>query len=143
MRHAETHLKLHQLFNERQFDDMDAYVGEQYAYIDHARGITMHSLDEFKDWMREWTTAFSDAHVLGESFVEGENVSVAYFHGRGENDGPMGSLPATRRQMDIPFCETLRYDQQGRVIGGEVYYDQLGILTQLGHIESSKLTGTA
>lgn len=135
MGNAETHQKLHELFNERRFDEMDQYIGDEYAYIDHARGLTMHSLDEFKDWMREWTAAFSNARVIGASFVDGDNFSVAYFHGRGDNDGPLGPKPATGRSMDVPFCETMRFDPQGKVIGGEVYYDQLSMLVQLGHIE--------
>ncbi|SDP35040.1 hypothetical protein SAMN04487905_103310 [Actinopolyspora xinjiangensis] len=68
---------------------------------------------------------------------------MAYFHGRGDNNGPMGALSPTGRRMDVPFRENPRYDTRGRVIGCEMYYDQLGILTQLGDPESSKLTGAS
>ena len=37
--------------------------------------------------------------------------------------------------MDVPFCEIFRYNADGKVESGEIYYDQLSIMTQLGHIE--------
>jgi hypothetical protein len=141
MGHEDTHKQLHELFDQRRFDEFDQYVAEPFAYIDHPRRLTLHTLDEFKAWLREWTTAFSNAQLLGASYVGGANFSVAYFHGRGENDGPLGSLGATGHAMDMPFCETLRYDPDGKIIGGEVYYDRLTMLVQLGHIEQSAMTG--
>lgn len=135
MSNADTHRTLHELFNERRFDEFDSYMGADYAYIDHPRRTTVHSLDEFKAWLGEWTTSFSNAQIIGASYVEGNNFSVAYFHGRGDNDGRLGPFEATNRAMDMPFCETLRYDADGRCIGGEVYYDQMTMLMQLGHIE--------
>jgi ketosteroid isomerase-like protein len=56
--------------------------------------------------------------------------------GRGTNDGPMGPGNAvTGKRMDMPFCEILRV-QDGRVVSGEIFYDQLTMLTQLGLAEA-------
>jgi ketosteroid isomerase-like protein len=56
--------------------------------------------------------------------------------GRGTNDGPMGPGKAvTGKRMDMPFCEILRV-QDGRVVSGEMFYDQLTMLTQLGLAEA-------
>ncbi|GAA4859046.1 hypothetical protein GCM10025787_49590 [Saccharopolyspora rosea] len=132
MNHQDTHRALHEMFNERRLDEIDHHVGPEFAYIDHPHRHTLHTLAEFKAWLGEWIAGFSNARVIGASYVVGPNFSVAYFHGRGENDGPLGDHPATGRPMDMPFCETLRYDQHGRVIGGEVYYDRMTMLMQLG-----------
>ncbi|MER5391281.1 nuclear transport factor 2 family protein [Saccharopolyspora sp. NPDC002686] len=138
MRNQDTHRKLHELFNERELDEIDHYIGADFAYIDHPRRGTMHTLAQFKEWLGEWISAFSDARVIGASYVDGPGFSVAYFHGRGLNDGKLRRHAATGRQMDAAFCETLRYDQHGRAIGGEVYYDQLTLLAQLGLLEEVK-----
>ena len=57
--------------------------------------------------------------------------------GRGVNDGALGPLPATGREIDLPFCEIFGFDDEGQIVSGNIYYDQLTMMTQLGHIEPS------
>lgn len=55
---------------------------------------------------------------------------------RGTNDGPMGPAHAiTGKRTDMAYCEILRV-QNGRVTSGEIFYDQLTMLTQLGLAEA-------
>ena len=63
-----------------------------------------------------------------------EDRSIAQFDGVGTNDGPLDSLPATGRTMNLPFCEIMTYDRDGRIVRGELYYDQVSLLVQLGHM---------
>jgi SnoaL-like polyketide cyclase len=135
MGHKETHALLHGYFNERQFDRMDEHMRESMTYEDVPRGLTMKSRDEFKDWLRDWATAFSDARVDAASYSGGDDFSLARFRGRGRNDGPMGPLPATNRDMDNPFWEILEYDADGKVVSAAIHYDQVTLLSQLGHIQ--------
>ncbi len=142
MKFDETHRLLHDMFNSRDFDSMDEHMRDDAPYTDQARGITTHSVAQFKDYLRGWTTAFSDARVTAASYVTGDGFSVCFFHGTGNNDGPIGTMSATGRTMDVPFCEALRFDAEGKVLGGELYYDQLSMLTQLGHIEQPARAAT-
>jgi hypothetical protein len=32
----------------------------------------------------------------------------------------------------LPLCELWHFDADGRVVGGDLYYDQVSLLTQLG-----------
>ena len=41
------------------------------------------------------------------------------------------------------MCEITRFDEQGRIVGGEIYYDQLTMLTQLGHMRAAEETAPA
>jgi len=59
---------------------------------------------------------------------------VAGFRARGTNSGPLGSVPARHRRMDVAFCEVLRYDAEGRVASGELYYDAMSAMVRLGHL---------
>jgi len=104
------------------------------AAAGQARGITVSSADEFKDWLRAWFTSFSDARPDEARYLEGNDFTLALFQGRGINDGPLGELPPTNRQMDLPFAELLEYDADGKVRYGAIYYDQVTMLTQLGHM---------
>lgn len=134
MGHADTHRRLHELFNARDFDGMDQHLGEGIVYEDVPRGLTMKNREEFKDWVRDWPKAFSDARVEEASYLDGPTFSLARFRGRGVNDGAFGPMPATGKQMDNPFWELFEYDADGRAVGGGIHYDQVTILTQLGHI---------
>ena len=39
------------------------------------------------------------------------------------------------RRISLPFCEICQLDKQRRVLSAGCYYDQYGLLTQLGHIQ--------
>jgi hypothetical protein len=134
MGHADTHRKLHELFNERNLDAFDDYIGASFSYDDRPRGLTVKSADEFKEWLRGWFASFSDAIPGDPRYLEGADFSLSLFHGRGTNDGMLGDLPPSHQRMDLPFAEVLRYDADGKVTGGEIYYDQVTMLTQLGHM---------
>lgn len=135
MPNAETHRRLHDLFNRRNWDAMDEHMREDMAYTDMPRGITMKSLGGFKGWLGEWTTGFSDAAVTNVQYLDGQDFTVARFQGQGTNDGELGQFGASGERMDMPFCEILHYDTDGRVESGEIYYDQMTMMTQLGHAE--------
>ncbi len=53
----------------------------------------------------------------------------------GTNTGAFGPFPATGRSVSLPWINVLRFDSDGRIIGGGAYYDQLTVMTQLGHME--------
>src|SRR4051812_49001285 len=110
MGHSETHRRLHGRFNDREFDKMDADVRADVMFEDVARQLTMKNLDEFKDWLREWATGFSDAQVASAEYLEGPDFSMAKFRGVGMNDGQMGPLPPTQRRMDVALWELLHFD---------------------------------
>src|SRR6266540_3865901 len=47
------------------------------------------------------------------------------------HDGLLGPFPATGRQFALPLCEMWHFDASGLVVGGDLYYDQVSLLTQL------------
>jgi hypothetical protein len=46
----------------------------------------------------------SNATVTEPVYIDGGDVVVAQFIGTGTSDGPLGPLPATGKQMKLPFC---------------------------------------
>jgi hypothetical protein len=135
MGHADTHRRLHELTGAQQFEQMRAYLRDDLVFEDTARNVTTKTFPEFMDWLGGWFVAFSDARPEDSTYLEGPDFSVSVFHGRGTNDGPLGSFPATGRSLDLLFCELLHYDADGRVSSGQMFYDQLTMLTQLGLAE--------
>ena len=133
MGHSDTHRTLHDLFNARRYDEIEAYLAPGFMYEDLSRSLTVKTPGEFTDYLRGWVTALSDATVGSPQYAEGPDHSVCTFHGRGVNDGELGPFAPSGRPMDLVFCEVLHYAADGTVLSGELHYDQLTLLTQLGH----------
>lgn len=125
----------HQAFNRRDFDAILGMLADGFVYHDRARGIDFSGSDEFKEFLSGWAQAFSDSRIENATYIEAGDKVIAQFTGRGTNDGPFGQLPPTNKQMTMEMCEVTQFDDQGRMIGGDIYYDQLTMLVQLGHAQ--------
>ncbi|HEY0617031.1 MAG TPA: ester cyclase, partial [Kribbella sp.] len=67
-------------------------------------------------------------------YLESGDWTISRFQGQGVNDGPLGDLPATGRQLDLPFCELVRW-QDDKSMEVAIYYDTGSIMVQLGHMD--------
>ena len=85
--------------------------------------------------MQGWAAGFSNAEVSEPTYLDPGDTVVGQFVVRGVNDGPLGPLPSTGREMNVHFCEFMRFNEQGQVVSGDIYYDQLSLMAQLGHIK--------
>jgi steroid delta-isomerase-like uncharacterized protein len=131
-RNIETHRAGHEAFNRRDFGAMVQEYTERICWVDHPRGVTFRTPQEFKDdFLEGWIQASSDCQVTDARYTDAGDMVVARFTARGTNDGPLGSFPATGKEWTLPLCEMWHFDTKGRVVGGEIYYDQVSLLTQL------------
>ena len=133
MSNADTHRELHDLFNGRDLDALAKRLAESFSYHDRPRNLTLDG-EEFIAWLGEWISSL-DGRCTQSTYLDAGDTSVARFVGSGVNNGPMGPFPPTGRSVQFPVCELLTYDADGNVTGGEIYYDQVTILSQLGHID--------
>jgi steroid delta-isomerase-like uncharacterized protein len=132
---VDVHRAAHEAFNSRDWDAMRALTASDVVYSDHARGLTVRGVDDFLGWVQEWSTGMSDARVEEPQYLDAGTHSVCQFQGRGVNDGPMGPANATGRPLDLAFCEIVRVDGD-RIAGGDMYYDAMTMLAQLGVVEA-------
>ena len=127
--------KGHAGFNSRDFDAVADLLADGFVYHDHSRGIEFRGRDEFKAFMSEWVKIYSDCRIENPAYIDGGNKVVAQFTARGTNDGPFGQLPPTNKQVTMDMCEIMQFDDQGKIVAGDIYYDQLSMLMQLGHVQ--------
>jgi len=69
---------------------------------------------------------------LPPALDEGTRLTISKFTLSGTNDRPYQGHPATGRRFSADAAEILRWDKDGKVVGGDLYYDRLGVLLQLG-----------
>lgn len=135
-KNAEAHRVALEAWNRRDFDARVSTLADNFTYENRAEGRTVTSRNEFKAWIEDWAKALPDGKITETSYIEGDDVSVAICMMRGTNDGPFDAFPPTARKVQFPFCEIMRYDQAGRVLSGEIFFDLLSVMVQLGHVQS-------
>jgi steroid delta-isomerase-like uncharacterized protein len=130
---VEAHRAGHEAFNRRDFAAMTGRYAETIAWTDHAQGRTFRTPREFRDdFLAGWVMSSRDIRVTDPRYVDAGQTVVCTFTAAGTHDGPLGPFPATGKEFALPLCEMWHFDSSGRVVGGDLYYDQVSLLTQLG-----------
>jgi steroid delta-isomerase-like uncharacterized protein len=130
---VETHRAGHDAFNRRDFEAMTNRYADSISWTDRARGLTFRTPQEFKDdFLAGWVGASSDIRITGPRYTDAGQMVVCTFTVAGTHDGPLGPFPATGKEFALALCEMWHFDSSGRVVGGDLYYDQLSLLMQLG-----------
>jgi predicted ester cyclase len=128
------HRAVHLAFNRRDLDEVARHVRPGAEFTDHARRRTVTAPVGLLDMLRGWIIAFPNAVIDAPSYINGGDYTVAKFHLRGVNRGPLGSIPSSGRRVDIAICEVLHFDSRDRIVAGDLYYDALGTMVQLGYL---------
>ena len=130
---VERHRAAHEAFNRRDFEAMTSHYADRIRWTDRARGLTFQTPPEFREqFLAGWVQSSSDIKIADPSYLDGGEASVATFTVTGTHDGPLGPFPATGKPFSLALCELWRFDPDGRVVGGDLYYDQVSLLMQLG-----------
>jgi steroid delta-isomerase-like uncharacterized protein len=132
---VDVHRAAHDAFNRRDWEKIRAMAAPDLVYDDHPRNLTIQGPDDFIGWLQGWVTGMSDARPDEPRYLDAGTHSIAMFRGRGVNDGPMGPANATGKSIDVPFCEIVRVED-GRIAGGDIYYDAMTMFAQLGVVEA-------
>jgi len=134
-RNATTALDQVDSFNQRDFDTQVSGYADEFTMTDHARGITLRSKEEVKDWMQDWIAASSDSKVSVVEVIDAGDVVVSVLDMTGMNDGPLGPMPASGRRFSTRGIQILHFDKAGRIVAHDNFFDQLSIMVQLGFAE--------
>jgi steroid delta-isomerase-like uncharacterized protein len=130
---VETHRAGHEAFNQRDFEAMTKHYADSIGWTDHSQGWTFTTRQEFKDdFLLGWIQTSSDIRITDPHYIDAGQTVVCTFNVVGTHDGPLGPFPATGKQFALPLCEMWHFDSSGQVVGGDLYYDQVSLLTQLG-----------
>jgi steroid delta-isomerase-like uncharacterized protein len=132
-RNVETYRAAHQAFNRRDFEIMTEGYADSITWTDHAQGRTFTTPHEFRtDFLPAWVAASSDIRITAPRYIDAGQTVICTFTVAGTHDGPLGAFPATGKEFALALCEMWHFDPVGRVVGGDLYYDQVSLLMQLG-----------
>jgi steroid delta-isomerase-like uncharacterized protein len=132
-KNVDTYRVGHEAFNQRDFAAMTSMYADGITWTDHAQGRTFRTTQEFRDdFLANWVRASSDIRITDPRYIDAGQTVVSQFTAVGTQDGPLGPVPATGERFALALCEMWHFDPTGRVVGGDLYYDQLSLLVQLG-----------
>ncbi|MGH3874226.1 MAG: ester cyclase [Pseudonocardiaceae bacterium] len=126
----------HQAFNHRDWTAAVQDFAPEAEYTDQARAVVLKGPQQLVDYLRaNWVASFSDAAITQVDYIDAGDQVIAQFTGTGTNDGAFGPMPRTGRRISAQFCEVIRFNATGQIISGNLYYDLVTVLVQLGHME--------
>jgi steroid delta-isomerase-like uncharacterized protein len=132
-RNVQTYRAGHEAFNQRDFEAMTEHYADSITWTDHPQGRTFRKPLEFRDdFLPGWVVASPDIRITDPRYIDAGQTVVCTFTATGTHDGPLGVFPATGKEFALALCEMWHFDHGGRVVGGDLYYDQVSLLTQLG-----------
>ena len=131
-RNVETYRAGHEAFNRRDFEAMTGRYADSISWTDHAQERTSgrpRSSGRLPDRLGR---GLLDIRITGARYLDADRTVVCTFTVAGRQDGPLGPFPATGKQFALPLCEMWHFDSAGQVVGGDLYYDQVSLLTHFG-----------
>jgi steroid delta-isomerase-like uncharacterized protein len=118
--------------NTRDIDGFRELLHPDYAYRG-ADGIEQKGPDVGVGVVEMFTTAFPDLTLaLKNQYTDGD-VSVIEFVATGTHQAELEGIPATGKSIRVNVVDVVTV-RDGKIIGEREYYDQLGMMQQLGVI---------
>lgn len=122
--------------------DLDAALAvcvEDLEVIDPGMGH-VRGRDRFREYLGTFKRAMPDARAVIEQTVESGETVVAEGRFTGTFTGPLGThdgdVEPTGATVDLRFADLSRV-RAGKIVAYHTYYDQLGLLTQLGLMQET------
>ncbi len=96
---------------------------------------TVHGLPPFREYLETLKRAVPDARAVIEHMREAGDTVIVEGRFVGTHTGPLatpdGDVEPTGASVDLRFADVSRV-HDGKIVSYHTYYDQLGLLSQLG-----------
>ncbi len=120
--------------NRRDLDALDAVVAPDVVRRSAATaGVTVRSLDDFKAFLESDFATVPDSVIDVRHLIAQDDLVAVHAIYSGTQQGPMGPFPPTGKRVEGPFLSFLRI-ADGKIAEMWVEWDNLSMLTQLGHL---------
>ena len=116
-----------------QFHEMEKYISQ--SYIRHCQatpGLVIRSLDDFKEFIRQDRLSVPDQKLEVKKLVAEGDLVAFWATYKGTQTGQMGPFPPSNKYAELDFAGIHRF-ANGKIAETWVTWDNLSILTQLGH----------
>ena len=110
---------------------IDNYIAPNAVEHTPDPNITSEGSQRVKDAIAMYHTAFPQSKVEIMNITAEGDMVTAQFRWTGTNSGPMGSMPATNKTMDITGVDIVRFEN-GKGVEHWGYWEEGKMMAQLG-----------
>jgi steroid delta-isomerase-like uncharacterized protein len=102
--------------------------------IRNLNGITVaRNQNEMEANINVFFNGFPDIKVTADEVSISNNHLVAQWTLSGTNTGTFGGFPPTGKKVKVSGCSSLLFNEEGKMVRENVYYNELELLQQLGY----------
>ncbi len=103
-------------------------------FIRNLNGITVaRHQNEMEANIHVFINGFPDAKVITGDVTTSDDILFAQWTLSGTNTGIFGDFPPTGKKVRVSGCSSVQFNEQGKMIREDVYYNELELLQQLGY----------
>lgn len=114
-------------------------VAEGVEIVDPGMGH-VQGRDRFREYLETFKRAMPDAQAIVERTVEQDGMVAVEGRFVGTHTGPLatedGDVDPTGAAVDLRFADVSQV-RDGKIVAYHTYYDQLGLLSQLGLMDQA------
>lgn len=129
--------RFYEAFDAGEIDTVLSVFSADLETTDPGMG-TAHGQRPFREYIETLKRAVPDARAIIDGIYDAGDVVVVEGRFAGTFTGPLaspdGDIEPTGATVDLRFADVSRA-QDGKIVSYHTYYDQLGLLTQLGVME--------
>jgi steroid delta-isomerase-like uncharacterized protein len=130
--------RFYEAFGAGNLDEAMSVCADDLEIVDPGMGQVRGS-ERFREYLETFKRAMPDARAVLECIVESGDMVAAEGRFTGTHTGPLatddGDVDPTGAAVDLRFADVSRV-RDGRIVAYHTYYDQLGLLTQLGLMDT-------
>ena len=126
--------------NDRELARLDDLIAADYVrHCQATPGVEVNSIEDFKHFLKADFEAIPDS-VVGIDWLVAEGDMVAFYCSySGTQTKQMGSFPPSGKRAVLDFAGVHRFEN-GKIAETWLTWDNLSMLTQLGHLPSTRVS---
>jgi hypothetical protein len=123
----------HELWNAQNLSRFLPFFFPVFFYVDHPSAHHVYTIPQMRTYASSLWNVSSDPLMIDREYIKDNTTGLILMTGimNGTNDVSIAA-PATGKVFNLPFAEFILWDENRRVLGGDMYYDRLNFLEQLG-----------
>jgi ketosteroid isomerase-like protein len=104
-------------------------LGPGYTFVDHGADRIARSAEDLREELAQFRAWSNVRYVIENAVVATDGSVVVQAMKSGNVNGTFRSMVGTGQNVSYPICDILRFDDDGRIVYEEAYYDLLGQTT--------------
>lgn len=111
----------------------DAVIADVERICPATPDVVVRNVDDLLQFLQHDAATFPDSRINLDALVAEDDHVAVWATYTGTQHGPMGPFPPSDRRMAVEFAGIIRIEG-GRIARIQVTWDNVSVLTQLGHL---------